>query len=1498
MAPKRIILVSLWIGVALAPRICAMDDRDWLLDASALEPAERRARVGKALSTYSRADCGLLIGALLSDDQEIELLLPRVHRHIRALVRPEDTGFLVRKIESADSPIHQDWIVDLLGLCGEPGLAELRKLREQSDEPRLRIGALRALGDSLLPGALDGIARWTAAAKTAPEREAGREAERRLRWQTGQLKADLYPHVALPMVRLKVGAQGIRAALAKGGSLLLSAHEIAKADRILKQLGVAPPSGGAKEPSSPLVFSVADFHPLLAYPHDFFYTDVAAKCFAGYSWGRWQEGQAAVLRVRGKPGRAAVVIQEGVLGKGRVVFCGIMMRNIGLGAKLGIAERDPWDENLEWFHASRDPSWQLSVYGARESYVSPHVPYAKPFVGKPIKAAIVTPSYGARDPVEISQRVDIQYDHLPFSWARRKGHYWSFEVGRLTPVCWEIIERALASPREVVILAGRSKAGISGPSTWSDLPIAYRHALLHAVYQNGLGLVVVGEAGPHPRMPEAARLAPVNTAFGTFLRAQWGRGRIVCTGRMKRPPQYCTLPGAFHRVTRISMFDYWAGQLVAQIAWAARREPPIEITGSPSVVGNELHIPLKSAAQEKLGGALSVTLRNVYNRVAAQGRVELKLRAGEEASLGVPVDGLYPARFFAEVVARDPSGRSLGWGAFPIWVKGGLAIRDLELDRPLYRPGDEMAMKVVIDGEIPAGLRWETEILDRYGRQCGAAEGTLDPAQPVCRTKVGRPLWRYVYVQVRLVSDGAAVAFFEKPWIVDVPPPARDFPYMAMTTLVSDPPLAQVVPQAGADWGGEDYEVALHLGLRPVANNFGGVGRGNHAHAMNYERNPCLLGPTFHQWRLNTVPKRVPGMKRADVAMVIENDEESLGGEYGFHPASLQEFRKHLKVMYGSLDRLNEVWQTSHEGWSDVMPMRSSQVRGRASLAPMVDLRLFMDTAYLHHCEFDRIICERHGLRDAKVGLSTDYGAFSDGWDMWKASKMLTCLIRQGPQNREKLRSWRRPDMALGRWTGGYYSTSVVTGHLMPWHQLFHGTTVYTTWGTGVGSELSVWRSDGSLSDHSLAAVAELKQIWSGPATLIRRAARVPPQIGIHYSRASQTASAVEWGKAAWPAGSSFENTLEMLGHQFRWISYEELEQGYCDQWPGRCLYLPVSTCLSDLEVAGLRRFVAKGGTLVVDVDAGARDGHGGAPQPSRLADVLGCEWVEAPKQKKGEQRTASLNVDGAPEEVVLRHGYRRIAKLTTGKAHGIVQCGGQEFPAWIVNRFGKGQALTLNFIPGLASGTAASVQALLRAAGVGHEVGVQKDGEEMRGIERFSFQDGPIRYTGLLYFVQIRSGWGVMNLNAEQRKTVTDVAVSLPVKTHLYDVRGRKYLGVTDKVKIDLAPGHAHLFAHLPYKVEAVGIEPLARKGAGSAIRIGLSTVSEGATGAHAVRVQVFDATGRERAEYSGVAYCPRGQGRWEIPLAPNDPAGTWRVVVTDAATGAAAQRSLEVKP
>ena len=1468
--------------------VSAAGEADWQLEASLLSAEQKAGRIERALSAVDRKERGLLLGALLSGDDDVDFLMPGVQRHLRLLVGPEDVGVLSRAIAEAPDPLSRDRMIDLLGFSGPEGFAALQRLRAPAGEARVRLGALRAIGNVPTTEALDYLVNAVATSADPVERDIARWAEARVRCSIGKPKPGMRPTARLPLVSPGSGGKAIRSALAAGGTIEIGPAGLKAAAGILKELGVPLPEDGAAEPFQNCFLSVPDFHPIVAYPYDFSAGDVAAKVFADYSWGKWGEGQRATLRLKGKPGRASLIVQEGVLGKGRVVFSGLRILPAAVAGKLGRPERNPWEEDREWFHAARDPAGHLDIWQATDELVTRHVPWGKPLAGGPVRTVVISPGYVTRDAAEFAQRLDMRWEHLPYDWAVQKAFSHGVTVGRLTPVCWAALERIVAEPRDVIVLTARSEP-------WPNLPVEYRERMLRLVRDRGVGLVICGGPGPFEALPPEVEAETIETPFCTVQRAVWGKGRVACLPRSTGASTADRLPGAFGAVVRVNPYGHWAQEVVWHIAWAAGREPPLHFPDPPKIDGGVATLRLVNLGPQALTGALTVSMRALTGQVAAEARAALKVGPSAEVTLHVPVEDLPAGLHYAELVARDDAGASLGWGCFPVRAPGAVEIEDLKFDRPMYRPGDKMVVRPIIVGRLPAGSQGEARLLDRYGRLCGRWAGPMDADPPALPIEVGRPLWRYVTVEV-IVRDGegAVIARFEKPWIVDVPAPPKDFPYMAWGGVIRiDMPIMEATRLIGVDWAGGGYESCLTNGLLPWIGNFGGLGLGNRAAAMNYEANPCTLGPTFHQWRLNYIPRRAPDMARAGVATIIDQDEEGLGGEFGFHPASLHELRKHLKIEYGTLAKLNAVWQTAFGNWDEVMPMRLSQVKGRGSLAPMVDLRMFQDTAYLHHVEFDRFVLESHGMSDVRLGLSTSGGGFSDGWDIWKASQMLTCMIRQGTGNREKFRSWARPDMVLGRWTGGYYPDDVPSGRFMPWHQLLNGSSVYATWEGGFRmARFSLFRGDGRARDGIAEAARNLKEMWSGPATLIRRSTRVPPRIGIHYSRASQMAGVAEWSGQTGGAAGAIENFCEMQGHQFRYISYEEIEQGFCDEWrpaggTAKCLFLPLSTCLSAEEARGLRRFVEQGGTLVADCDTGARDKHGGPAGRGQLADVFGCEWVSAPRDAKAGKAVARLTADGAPAEIEVRHAYTRIASVTTGKPLGTLRYAGRDHPAWIVHSFGKGKALTLNFLPGRTSHAGEVLRAVLAEAGVRHEVGVLRDGESMPGVERCSFQDGAVRYTGILPFMHLRGGWGALRLG-DSTDPIANVALRFPVKAHLYNVRSHKYLGLTDTMVVTIDPGVPLLFAHLPYKVR--GVKATAGPGG-----IGLQILPGGA--AHAVRVQLFEPAGRERPEYGRVLHLPNGAGELTAPLVTNDPVGAWRIKATDAVSGASAEAIWEVK-
>ncbi len=135
--------------------------------------------------------------------------------------------------------------------------------------------------------------------------------------------------------------------------------------------------------------------------------------------------------------------------------------------------------------------------------VTPHIPWAKPLPGGPIKAFVVSPVHNGRDTVELMQRLDLDVTAVSIDrnwdvncWGI--GDYYGHETRGDRDdfqIVYGYVEKHLAgSDRyEVIVLPG-----LNG---WSRLTRASRDAILRRV-QEGAGLVLlhpfVGDVKGHP----------------------------------------------------------------------------------------------------------------------------------------------------------------------------------------------------------------------------------------------------------------------------------------------------------------------------------------------------------------------------------------------------------------------------------------------------------------------------------------------------------------------------------------------------------------------------------------------------------------------------------------------------------------------------------------------------------------------------------------------------------------------------------------------------------------------------------------------------------------------------------------------------------------------------------------------------------------------------------------------------------------------------------------
>jgi hypothetical protein len=139
---------------------------------------------------------------------------------------------------------------------------------------------------------------------------------------------------------------------------------------------------------------------------------------------------------------------------------------------------------------------------------------------------------------------------------------------------------------------------------------------------------------------------------------------------------------------------------------------------------------------------------------------------------------------------------------------------------------------------------------------------------------------------------------------------------------------------------------------------------------------------------------------------------------------------------------------------------------------------------------------------------------------------------------------------------------------------------------------------------------------------------------------------------------------------------------------------------------------------------------------------------------------------------------------------------------------------------------------------------------------------------------------------------------VALPQKYHVYSVREGEYRGYVDTIATSVEPAVARLYALLPARVERVVLRlPAVSRRGGQSVRYSLAALTTPPVELpHVYHVEVYRPDGQLYREYGKNLYSPAGEATGSFTLALNDPAGLWKMVVTDTTTGLKAAGSFRV--
>ncbi|MDA1139883.1 MAG: beta-galactosidase trimerization domain-containing protein [Planctomycetota bacterium] len=1337
---------------------------------------------------------------------------------------------------------------------------------------------------------------------------------------TGEIETDglalivmRFPDSAASFDSQQFGIQ-LKKRLAEGATLLLindtGAAWPEQVMRWSKEHGVSLPTE-AQMTAGTGVPAYADFRSFCDFPYEL---REQADDAASHSWKFWGNGQTAPIR-SAKTGGALFVVQEGVFGKGRVVF-----------TTVSLGDHDVYRENfLRWVFGEallqRLAGYKAPLFQMDPSGKTPHVPWHKPGSGESVSLIWAAGKSFKRTLPEMVQRMDVDWSFVPYTAFFDRPVRTKETLGVRTLIgqrAMEIFEQELFRKEVFVLSYGEVDLGSlvhSRPAVvgMKSLPARLRRQLLRRVRQ-GAGLVVLGQHGVQFSLEiarqewdafgeeddsfrmQAGLILPFETegAEEALLARRVGKGRAVWFCRnlpsdfilqdMPRPPDppvAFSVPALEGTEVRIRPAEYDYALLVKSLLWAAGRDSASTIkemalsfpaAGEPGQVELQLTRPLK--------GKLNIQLRSAYDEIVLEKEIE---SSGDKilAEL-VP---LGRGGFVAEFRLLDEQGKGVDFAARRFSVESDLQIHSIDADKQFYKEGEDVRVKVAMKGIASLAAKKEVMLslsaVDSFGRQVFTQRVSLRPDNTELNISVPvrTPLSRLLELRISLESDGHQLDHFRKPVGVDLGVAELDFDVEA--------PVPDSLAEMFKNQFGVDTAIAAPLtGMRHQFN----FGLGSWAHPVGplitsssrtdpKVRVPCFSDPATRLRALLDARELHKTYGPLGVRHYMMADECTHGMCESEH--CLFRFRRKMRQEYGSLEQLNLEWQSDFDSWQSVVPFTNDGSSAEA-LGRWIDYQWFNEWVFAEYCNFIEMACE-----DTMPGLMAGHSGRSGRSLLMHLSRL---FYYYGVSERDV--SIARPGSVIGSWYAPGYR--FVENHetqcrQWPWWHLLRGTNKMCLWYAKLGSPAI----HGDLSRPYMAFVwlkEEMDDLKRGMGKLLLHCKRDEGRAAEYTSlRSDMVKNKMKEFNLAPLKRSDFAGLCLPLQEECRYVSELMVEQGALEERPIKLLFLPAIVSLSSKERTSIKDFVKRGGVVVADYGVGTRNEHGTKLDDTFARELFGCALTESKEEvsKAGEGLSVRLLNDGpVPLKRLSTSGPLKVEtwgahlQLAGGKCALVIS---QDIPALVINRYGKGMGIYLNFNLNTLTGDVGNAPSLLAEdllalAGIQPVFGVKVSGETLL-VDFGVFNDGGAFYTG---FVQ--RGKGGMLADEQQAQC----EITFRRKAHLYDARAGKYLGLTDAHSALLTPSIAQLYASLPYRLEQITIEGAESSKRGELLKFDVRLHTEGVKAVqHVLLFKVIDPAGNPMPAHEKRMLVKNGQCTLEIPVALNAPEGKWRISVRDAGTG-----------
>jgi len=1170
-----------------------------------------------------------------------------------------------------------------------------------------------------------------------------------------------------------------------------------------------------------------------------------------------------------------------------------------------------------------------------------HIDWASPLAGGPVKTfASIRNFRCTRQFVELSQRMDLDYDlvHTGYYGGEAASVTGRRAMRRMKDGFYEVyLVPSRMSDMMVQSIKERVEAG-AGLFIVEGFGRARRFTDVNALEEVDDDHYL--RAGiPWDLMPEKI-LESVQVG-------RLGKGRVV---RMVFPLAtsrvWGLMPSEISREAWMSrQFEYWEwweSLLAKGVLWAAAREGQARLEQLDSNA-SEIHLraagaPAGAKARVIVRSGREIRFDGPLVRMAAD-----VVAVADDGSIEVTVPQHMPAGpVIVDVVLLDAQGQTLTWSSFATTKPQAAKVVEMVTSPSTVEPNQTFGLSVKIDAAQACAACIEAKLIDAFGR---VVDVTTQEVQVVAGSRdvaltlaMRGPLCVHHKAFVRVVVDGLEQ---DSRWVTALCPsvgPARamqDFTAMPWGPGMSHPVVesyyAQRVREIGlnGEFGGSPYTVSEH-GF-PGGGYVGGMAAYRETeHSPSGVRRRCLSDPKIIEQVRTSAAETAEKQKLFGMCAVGITDEAFLSSRHKRHetcfgPHCQARYRRWLQGRYGTLAALNAQWDTSHGSWDDVKGARTEDVRGKDNFGPFVDFRTFMTDVWVEGCK--RVVDAYHEVSpDMPIGHTNTFGAGPfNGNDYWKlctrtgfawgqeyseaikntGHKAVFDLWRSFVDTPQARASRTRPDEPFFNYGWIGYRHTRAAAHYEPWWLALHGSRGASYYATNAiaadrGISWALVYPTLSLTEFSNAVQEGLADLRAGCGKVFMEYQREQPKIALLWSHPSMLVAWCE-SKSDQPVpeerdgtdsyGSYFRSALHFRQHvnelqlDYAYVAPEQvIDSNELAKYP--MLFLPFTVAASEGLIAKLEAYVESGGVLVGDLRCLRTDEHGKPfTDPAPMEQLFG---VRRKSDRVDYGRTkltflgASEGID-LPRAAIELHGREDLSatNATALASHATGE------PAVLIERKGKGLTVYLNFgLPAYDVNVRELLCRVAARAGIERRVVAENParGDPPRCYERNTFARGAVKVHAFI--------------RDHRRCEDTDlVRLDFGKRSHVYDMRAKRYVGNVSSVETIVPPGDTTLYACISYRVKSLSVRvPHAVKPGEELLVEAQLNAETGTPGDHVLHVDLIGPAGEPAWHYARNELAASGKLSFAVPLAANEQPGTWTVRARDVLTGVTGEAKVSV--